>query len=251
MNQRHKDCSVDNPLEQVRLLYTELAQHPENDFGWGTGKENARALGYAEEWLGRLPDIVWESAAAVGNPFSLGPVHAGETVVDMGCGAGADACIAAILVGKEGKVFGIDCTPAMIKKASENADASGLPQVVFQEAEMTELPLPDCAADAIISNGAINLAEDKDAVLAEAYRVLRPGGRLQIADMVRNTSAGESTCNSTKESWADCISGTLEPGAFLSMLTRAGFTDVELVGLTDYQTAANTKGALFKAIKPD
>ena len=251
MNQCDKDCSVENPLEQVRLLYTELAQYPENDFGWGKGKENARALGYAEEWLDRLPDIVWESAAAVGNPFSLGPIYAGETVVDMGCGAGADACIAAILVGKEGKVFGIDCTPAMIKKASENADASGLPQVVFQEAEMTELPLPDCAADAIISNGAFNLAEDKDTVLAEAYRVLRPGGRLQIADMVRNTSAAESACHSSKESWADCVSGTLAPSAFLSMLTRAGFTDVELISLTDYQTATNTKGALFKAIKPD
>ena len=168
MSQFEKNCSVEHTLEQVRMLYTELAQHPEKDFNWGKGKENARRLGYPEEWLGRLPDIVWESAAAVGNPFSLGPIHAGETVIDMGCGAGADACIAALLVGKEGKVIGIDCTPAMITKASENADASGLPQVVFQEAEMTELPLPDCSADAIISNGAINLAEDKDTVLAEA-----------------------------------------------------------------------------------
>ena len=251
MSQFEKNCSVEHTLEQVRMLYTELAQHPEKDFNWGKGKENARRLGYPEEWLGRLPDIVWESAAAVGNPFSLGPIHAGETVIDMGCGAGADACIAAILVGKEGKVIGIDCTPAMITKASENADASGLPQVVFQEAEMTELPLPDCSADAIISNGAINLAEDKDTVLAEAYRVLRPGGRLQIADMVRKPSTEESACCSSKESWADCVSGTLEPNAFVSMLTRAGFIDVELVGLTDYQTAANTKGALFRAIKPD
>ena len=251
MTQFEKDCSVEPTLEQVRMLYTELAQHPEKEFGWGKGKENARRLGYPEEWLGRLPDIVWESAAAVGNPFSLGPIHAGETVVDMGCGAGADACIAAILVGKEGKVIGIDCTPAMIKKASENADVSGLPQVVFQEAEMAKLPLPDCSADAIISNGAINLAEDKDTVLAEAYRVLRPGGRLQIADMVRTPSSDESACCSSKASWADCVSGTLEPNAFLSMFTRAGFIDVELVGLTDYQTAANTRGALFRAIKPD
>ena len=250
MNQYDKDCSVENPLEQVRLLYTELAHNPEKEFGWGKGKENASTLGYADEWLNRLPDIVWESAAAVGNPFSLGTIHAGETVVDIGCGAGADACIAAILVGKEGKVFGIDCTPAMIAKASENADASGLPQVVFQEAEMTELPVPDCAADVVISNGAINLAEDKDAVLAEAYRVLRPGGRLQIADMVRDTSTGDSACCSGEESWADCVSGTLAPNTFLSMLTKAGFVDVELAGFTDYRTAASTTGALFKAIKP-
>ena len=248
MKQCDKDCSVENPLEQVRLLYTELAQNPEKDFGWGKGKENASTLGYADEWLNRLPYIVWESAAAVGNPFSLGPIHAGETVIDIGCGA--DACIAAILVGKEGKVFGIDCTPAMITKASENANVSGLTQAVFQEAEMTELPLPDCTADVVISNGAINLAVDKDAVLAEAYRVLRPGGRLQIADMVRDTSTKDSTCCSGEESWADCISGTLEPNTFLSMLTKAGFVDAELAGFTGYRTATSTTGALFKAIKP-
>lgn len=251
MIQCDKDCSVENPLEQVRLLYTELAQNPGKDFGWGKGKKNAGMLGYADEWLRRLPDIVWESAAAVGNPFSLGHIHPGETVIDIGCGAGADACIAAMLVGKGGKVFGIDCTPAMIAKASRSASVSGLPQAVFQEAEMTELPLPDCTADAVISNGAINLAMDKDAVLAEVYRVLRPGGRLQIADMVRDTSAEDSAGCSSDESWADCVSGTLEPGTFLLMLSRAGFVDVELAGFTGYRTSTTTIGALFKAIKPD
>jgi arsenite methyltransferase len=250
MSQCDNDCSVENPLEQVRLLYTELAQHPENDFGWRKGKENARHLGYTEEWLNHLPDIVWESAAAVGNPFSLGPIHAGETIVDIGCGAGADVCIAAMLVGKEGKVFGIDCTPAMVKKASENVTTSGFPQAVLQEAEMTELPLPDCAADVVISNGAINLTEDKHTVLGEMFRVLRPGGRLQIADMVRDPSTEDSACSSGEESWADCVSGTLEPDTFLSMLSKVGFIDMELVRFTGYRTAANTIGALFKAIKP-
>jgi len=250
MSQYDNNCCAENPLEQVRLLYTELAQHPENDFGWGKGKENARTLGYAEEWLNHLPDIVWESAAAVGNPFSLGPIHGGETVVDIGCGAGADACIAAMLVGKGGKVFGIDCTPAMVAKASENAIASGVPRVVFQQAEMTELPLPACIADVVISNGAINLAEDKRAVLGEVFRVLRPGGRLQIADMVRDPSTGDAACASDEGSWADCVSGTLEPDTFLSMLSKAGFIGVEVSGFTAYRTASSTTGALFKAIKP-
>jgi SAM-dependent methyltransferase len=250
MNQCDNDCSAENPIEQIRLLYTELAQHPEKDFGWGKGKKNARVLGYDEEWLNRLPDIVWESAAAVGNPFGLGTIHAGEIVVDIGCGAGADACIAAMLVGSEGKVFGIDCTLAMVTKATENANASGFPQAVFQEAEMTKLPLPDCFADAVISNGAINLAGDKDAVLEEAIRILRPGGRLQIADMVRHPHIEDAACCSGEESWADCVSGTLEPDTFLSMLTRAGFDNVELVGFTGYRTATNTTGALFRAIKP-
>jgi len=208
--------------------------------GRGKGKENARTLGYDEEWLNYLSDSVWESAAAVGNPFSLGPIHTGETVVDIGCGAGTDACIAAMLVGKEGKVFGVDCTSAMVAKACENANASGLPQAIFQEAEITDLLLPDCTADIIISNGAINLTEDKHTVLKEVFRVLRPGGRLQIADMVRDLSTEESTCCSGEESWADCISGTLEPDVFLSMLTNAGFTDVELIGFTGYRTATST-----------
>jgi len=115
---------------------------------------------------------------------------------------------------------------------------------------MTALPLADCTADVVLSNGAINLTEDKHTVLGELFRVLRPGGRLQIADMVRDPSTEDSACSSGEESWADCVSGTLEPDTFLSMLTKAGFSDVELVGFTDYRTATNTTGALFKAIKP-
>ena len=251
MIQHDTPCATENPAEQVRVLYTELALHPERDFGWGKGKDNASTLGYNAEWLEQLPDSVWESAAAVGNPFSLGPIHAGETVVDIGCGAGADACIAALLVGTAGKVVGIDCTPAMITKARANAAASGLPQVDFQEAEMTALPLPDGTADVVISNGAINLAADKHAVLSEAFRVLRPGGRLQIADMVRDPSAGISTgCSGKQESWADCVSGTLDPVTFISMLSRAGFAEADLTGYTAYRTASSTTGALFKAVKP-
>lgn len=250
MNHCTSGPSGGTPLEQVQALYTDLALHPEKDFGWGKGRENARNLGYAPEWLERLPDCVWESAAAVGNPFSLGPVHAGETVVDIGCGAGADACIAALLVGKEGRVFGIDCTPAMIARASGNAAAAGLAQVICREADMTKLPLPDGSADIIISNGAINLAMDKQAVLGEAFRVLRPGGRLQIADMVRDGQAGDSACCGASESWADCISGTVAPDAFLAMLGVAGFVAARLAGFTGYRTAGNTTGALFRAVKP-
>lgn len=235
---------------QLLVLYTRLANEPGADFGWGIGKENARTLGYADAWLNRLPASVWESAAAVGNPFSLGPIHPGETVVDMGCGSGADACVAALMVGDAGKVFGFDCTPAMIEKAAGNAVTCGLEQVIFQEAEMTALPLPDASADIVISNGAINLAADKAAVLGEAFRILRPGGRLQIADMVRDPSASNSACCDGKASWADCVSGTLHPEVFLDIITRAGFHDAELAGLTSYRTSPATIGALFRSVKP-
>ncbi len=234
--------------EQLLELYTRLATTPESDFGWGKGKDNARTLGYDGKWLDILPDQVWESAAAVGNPFSLGIIEAGETVIDLGCGAGADACVAGLLVGAEGNVTGIDCTPAMIEKARSNARRAKLGHVTFQLAEISQLPLADASVDAVISNGAINLATDKAAVLAEAFRVLKPGGRLQIADMVRDLTSTEAACCG-EESWADCVSGCLEPDVFLGLLKIAGFQGVELVDYTGYKTAASTVGALIKGQK--
>lgn len=238
-------------LDQIKTLYTALAEDPHRDFGWGTGKENARSLGYAREWLDRLPDAVWESAAAVGNPFAVGVIGKGQTIVDLGCGAGADACVAAILVGSTGRVIGIDCTPAMIAKARANATAAELPQAEFHESDMTRLPLPEACADVVISNGAINLAKDKARVLAEAFRVLRPGGRLQIADMVKDPAVASPACRASSESWADCVSGALDPAAFAKILTKAGFVGVRLVGYTGYRTASHTVGALFEAWRPD
>jgi SAM-dependent methyltransferase len=128
---------------------------------------------------------------------------------------------------------------------------AGLSQVEVYESEMARLPLPDGCADVVISNGAINLVADKTRVLAEACRVLRPGGRLQIADMVKDPAVEQSTCCSSADSWADCVSGTLDPDAFVALLRAAGFSGVRLVGFTGYRTAAHTVGALFEATRPD
>ncbi|BAN36064.1 type 11 methyltransferase [Sulfuricella denitrificans skB26] len=248
MSNDHSQCGSQDPLDQIRSLYTELARRPDKDFGWNKGKENARQLGYMEEWLARLPDVVWESAAAVGNPFSLGPIHPGETVVDLGCGAGADACVAALLVGSKGKVYGFDATPAMVEKAQNNASASGLSQVEFREADMIHLGLPDAVADVIISNGAINLALDKPKVFAEVFRVLRGNGRFQFADMLREHGATSACCSGN--SWADCVSGTMGAEEIKILLHEAGFEDVQLVEFTGYKTSSATVGATFKARKP-
>jgi arsenite methyltransferase len=134
-----KNGAQQSRLEQIQALYTNLAETPDKDFGWGKGKENARSLGYADDWLRTIPDVVWESAAAVGNPFSVSPIRKGQTVIDLGCGAGADACVAALLVGAEGRVIGIDCTAAMVGKARRNAEVSGFANVAFYEADMTSL----------------------------------------------------------------------------------------------------------------
>lgn len=247
MIDNEKCCSTQDPLAQIRSLYTALAHNPEQDFGWSKGKENARQLGYADTWLAGLPDVVWESAAAVGNPFAAGPIHPGETVVDLGCGAGADACVAALMVGQGGKVYGFDATPAMVDKARCNASASGLAQAEFVEADISHLDLPDGVADVVISNGAINLTLDKARVFAEVFRILRSHGRFQFADMVRERAAASACCG--ESSWADCISGTMGVEEIKTLLHEAGFTEVELLTFTGYRTSASTIGAIFRARK--
>ena len=242
-------CSNMHIQAELIALYTKLADEPDSDFGWSKGKTSARQLGYADAWLDQLPDIVWESAAAVGNPFKLGVIHSGQTVLDIGCGAGADACVAALLVGNTGKVTGVDCTPAMIEKARRNARHAALENIDFHEADIADLPIADNTVDVVISNGAINLSENKDKVFQELYRVLKPGGRLQIADMVRES---EACCSPASEagSWADCIQGTLLVDNLLGIITNAGFTDAVLMELTGYKTSRSTNGALVRALRP-
>lgn len=235
-----------SPADEVRALYTDLALHPERDFGWGTGKTNARRLGYDARWLERLPEVAWQSAAAVGNPFALGALSVGETVLDLGCGAGVDLCIAALSVGATGRVIGVDVTPAMIAKARAIADLLGLTRIELYVADMQVLPLGDATADVVLSNGAINLSAHKPCVFKEIFRVLKPGGRVQFADMVRESRHQ----NPAVGSWADCVSGTVEPQRYLELLDTAGFREAEMVSFTGYRTAASTMGATFRARKP-
>ena len=241
-------CNDNNAQSELIALYTKLAEQPDSTFGWRKGKTNAQQLGYCETWLDRLPDVVWESAAAVGNPFKLGEIVPGETVLDVGCGAGADACIAALQTGNTGKVVGVDCTPAMIGKARNNARQAALDNIEFHKADIASLPIADNTVDVVISNGAINLSKNKERVFQELYRVLKPGGRLQIADMVRE--AEDSGPEPDTESWADCVQGTLPPVKLLEIITNAGFTNAVLVEYTGYKTSRNTNGALVRALRP-
>jgi ubiquinone/menaquinone biosynthesis C-methylase UbiE len=141
-------------------------------------------LGYEDVWLEGIPERSIESFAGTGNPFSLGLLRKGERVVDVGCGAGIDSLIAGRMVGSSGSVIGVDMTPAMLEKARESAREAGLAHVEFKEAFGEEIPAPDAWADVVISNGVINLMPDKPAALSEIARVLKPGGRIQIADIL-------------------------------------------------------------------
>jgi len=169
--------------EQVRGKYREVAADPGASFHFHTGRGLASRLGYEADEADALPDRAVESFAGVGNPFSLRHLVPGEKVVDVGSGAGFDSFVAAGQVGLGGQVIGIDMTAEMLAKSRQTAGALGLRQVEFREGLAEALPVEDGWADVVISNGVINLCADKQAVFAEIFRVLRPGGRLQFADI--------------------------------------------------------------------
>jgi SAM-dependent methyltransferase len=169
--------------EQVRDKYREVALAPHAEHHFHTGRPLASRLGYDGVVVDAFPDRAVESFAGVGNPFSLRRLAAGERVIDVGSGAGFDSFVAAGQVGPTGQVVGVDMTPEMLAKSRRNADELGAAHVSFREGLAEAIPVEDEWADAVISNGVINLCADKQAVFAEIYRVLRPGGILQFADI--------------------------------------------------------------------
>jgi arsenite methyltransferase len=180
---------------EIQKTYSAVSQEPERDFIFPTGRGWAEDLEYPPE-LGRVPDTAVESFAGVANPFSLGRLAAGERVLDLGCGAGTDSLVAAQMVGSSGSVVGIDMTPAMLAKARRAAAELGDTNADFVEGEVESLPFQDDSFDVVISNGVIDLVPDKDAVYSEIYRVLAPGGRIQIADVtIQNPVSAEGRRN--------------------------------------------------------
>lgn len=239
--------------DQIIKLYSELAEQPTKDFGWDKGLENAKAHNYSLEWFDRLPSEVWEYCAAVGNPFEAGVIEEGSTVLDLGCGAGVDVLVSAILVGEKGKVIGIDITPKMVDKAKEHAELAGFSNVEILESSFDNTGLEDESVDVVISNGAINLTSCKESVFAEIYRVLKPDGKLMFADMIdiSEEEACGSCCSAEEDEddWANCVAGTLRKEKLIDIMANAGFAEIECTGLTHYKTSDTTFGATFKATK--
>jgi arsenite methyltransferase len=171
---------------EIQKTYSAVSEEPDRDFMFPTGRGWAEDLEYPPE-LSNVPDSAVESFAGVANPFSLGRLAAGERVLDLGCGAGTDSLVAAQMVGASGSVVGIDMTPAMLAKARRAGDELGVTNADFVDGEVESLPFPDESFDVVISNGVIDLVPDKDAVYSEIFRVLAPGGRVQIADVTIQT----------------------------------------------------------------
>ena len=189
-------------------------------------------LGYTPDQMSDLPESVTEVSLGCGNPTALASLQPGEVVLDLGSGGGIDCFIAAKKVGPTGRVIGLDMTPDMIRLARHNAKQMGVRNVDFRFGEMEEMPLPDDSVDVIISNCVINLSPDKDAVFAEAFRVLKPGARMSVSDMVTH-GALPDVLGSDVMTWAGCIAGALDESVYLDKMRAAGLTDVEVTKSAD------------------
>jgi len=189
---------------------------------------------YLPSETGSLPAEALLASLGCGNPTALAELHPGETVLDLGSGGGIDVLLSAKRVGRTGKVYGLDMTDEMLALARDNQRNAGIENVEFLKGDIEQIPLPDNSVDVIISNCVINLSSDKDRVFAEAFRVLKPGGRLALSDVVvRGPVPAEIRLN--VELWMGCVAGALEESNYLSKLSQAGFTDISLEATRVYR----------------
>ena len=217
----------------VQSLYTEVATRPDKAYHFPLGLEALRYLGYPEEDLRRLPPTATESFAGVGYPHAANVMRPGDTVLDIGSGSGTDVLYAALKVGSEGTVYGLDITPAMIAKARANIAKVGARNVQILEGDATNIPLPDGSIDVATSNGVLNLVPDKPAAFREIFRVLKRGGHLQLADIVVEEDVG-AVCGLNPQLWADCIGGAAVEMEYMKTIRDAGFHEVQVLRKVDY-----------------
>jgi arsenite methyltransferase len=224
---------VEALLTKVKDMYRAVAERPHDEFHFETGRDLAERLGYPPADLDRIPAGAIESFAGVGYFFDLAQLRPGERVLDLGSGSGTDAFVAALHVGDTGEVVGIDMTDEQLDKAERLRAAHAVGHVRFERGLIEQLPFDDGTFDAVISNGVINLAPDKDAVFRESTRVLRPGGRLAIADIVTESALTEAIVGDV-DLWASCIGGAPEQETYQQAMTDAGL-QVELMKRNPYE----------------
>jgi len=234
---------VDRLRDQVLATYERVARDPGGDFHFHRGaRYAAEYLHYDPIELALLPKECTARFAGVGNPLRVGPVHRGETVLDHACGGGMDALLAARRVGPKGRVIGVDMTPGMREAAAGAAERAGLGSIVeIREGFFEQLPVADESVDVVLSNGVVNLSPDKSQVFREIHRVLRPGGRLYLADVVVQRELKVEVRNNP-DLWAACIAGALPEPELHELVASAGFTGGQIVERFDCFAGTATEG---------
>jgi SAM-dependent methyltransferase len=218
-------------------MYTAVATTPEKGFHFPIGRPACEFVGYPTELLDAVPAGAFESFAGVGYPFAADVVRPGDVVLDIGSGSGTDVLIASRLVGPAGKVYALDMTEAMRRKLRVNVDLAGATNVEILDGEAEAIALPDASVSVVTSNGVLNLVPDKRRAVAEIYRVIRPGGPVQIADIVLATTPSDA-CRSHPELWAECVVGATTESYFLEILGAVGFASVDVLRRLDYFAAS-------------
>lgn len=217
----------------VKEMYTEVAACPSKGFHFPTGRPACEYVGYPKSELDAIPATALESFAGVGYPFATRVIERGNVVVDIGSGSGTDVINAAMIVGSEGRVYGIDMTDEMIEKAKRNISKAGLSNAEIKASNAESLPFPDSSVDVVTSNGVLNLVPDKTAAFREIFRILKTGGRIQISDIVLASEISEKS-KANPQLWAECIVGAVPEEAYLSLLREAGFTDLKVIDRLEY-----------------
>lgn len=217
----------------VQDMYTEVAQCPMNGFHFPTGRTACEFVGYPTEELEATPASAVESFAGVGYPFRADVIRRGDVVCDIGSGAGTDLLIAALKVGHEGKVYGIDFTEAMIEKARTNIQHAEALHAEVLKGNAEALPLADASVDVVTTNGVLNLVPDKPVAFREIHRVLKPNGRIQISDIVLAKDLSEKS-RMNPQLWAECIVGAMPEETYLSIIRDAGFENLRVLDRIDY-----------------
>ncbi len=239
------EMSPDEIKEEVKKTYTKVAERSSSSC-CGPTESLAETFGYDVKGL---PDSVTESYAGCGNPVALASLSEGEVVLDLGSGAGLDMFVASKKVGETGRVIGIDMTPEMIKKAEANAEKLGITNVEFRFGDIEDMPVDDDSVDVVISNCVINLAPNKGKVFNEAFRVLRPGGRMMISDIVLEKPLPEKIRDEVV-SYTGCVGGAILEEEYLQLMRDAGFENVEVVDKAVYCGGPEVASAKVSAFKP-
>ncbi|RDH82296.1 MAG: methyltransferase type 11 [endosymbiont of Galathealinum brachiosum] len=237
------DVNASDLEMKVKQMYQDVAENPQGDFHFEMGYQMAERLGYPARYLGMIPSAAIESFAGVGYYFGLANIKAGEKVVDLGSGAGMDTFYAATQVGQNGEVVGIDMTDAQLKKSDSLRTESGFKNIKYLKGYIQAAPCEDESFDVVISNGVVNLAPNKNKVFMEVNRLLKPGGRLALSDIVTEVQLPEGiTCDATL--WAACIGGALQVENYLDAIRSAGLIIETVIDNPEYHFISdNAQGA--------